>query len=101
MTPEPEIALAILQIAATKPQGIATFDQLRAEIPNKITLDTEDLSDSQTRVGEPMWHQIMRNVQSHHESDENFIALGLLIHIDRTGYQVTDLGRQHLSKYIN
>ena len=43
-----------------------------------------------------MWHQIVRNIKSHDGDDNNYIAMGYLEHIPRTGYRVTAAGRIHL-----
>lgn len=93
VTSERDLAMAVLRIASGAPNGIATFDQCYAEIPNLIILTTEDLTPSATRNGEPMWKQRVRNIQSHHVSDENFISLGYLEHVVGTGYKILPAGR--------
>jgi len=45
-----------------------------------------------------MWHQIVRNIKSHDKSPANFVANGLLIHLPRIGYQITNAGRSFLRK---
>lgn len=96
MTSENEIAFGILRIAALQENGVASYHRLRREIPNVVALDEFDCDESETRPGEPMWHQIMRNVQSHHESDDNYIARGLLEHVSRVGYRITSAGLRYL-----
>ncbi len=76
---ENEVALAVLRIAVTKRGDICTLDDARAEVPNHISLSKDDLKDSDTRIGEPMWHQQIRNLQSHHDVDENFIHDGFVL----------------------
>lgn len=98
MTSENEIALAVLQIASQKNNGIATYDDLRGEIPNYVNLDNDDMRDSETRPGEPMWHQIVRNIQSHHDQDDNYINRGFLEHVPRVGYKITAAGHARLTK---
>lgn len=44
-----------------------------------------------------MWEQQMRNIKSHDKEDDNFIFKGLLIHVPRVGYKITDLGRRFLA----
>ena len=45
-----------------------------------------------------MWHQLIRNIRSHHDVDGNFIERGLLEHVSRRGYRATELGRKLLRK---
>lgn len=91
-----EIAQAVLRIAARQTKGIATFRRLYAEVPNEITLTQADCLPSQTRNGEPMWHQIVRNIKSHDGVEGNAIAEGLLEHIPRVGYRITTAGRNSI-----
>ena len=53
---------------------------------------------SNTRPGERMWEQLLRNIhiQSHHTNPSNFIALGYLVHTKGGGYTITDEGREFL-----
>ncbi|WP_147367464.1 hypothetical protein [Aurantiacibacter xanthus] len=96
MATEQDIALGVMQVASNQPSGIATFKRCYKEVPNIVQLDATNLSPSQTRNGEPMWHQIVRNIKSHDISDTNFIAKGWLVHLPRVGYQITAAGRAHL-----
>ena len=96
-TSEWEISQAVLRIAATRPNGIASFRRLYSEIPDEITLTSADLNPSLTRNGEPMWHQIVRNIKSHDVAEGNAIAEGLLLHVPRVGYQITAAGRAHIA----
>jgi len=95
---ENEVALAVLQIAAAKENGICTLNDARSDVPKYLSLGVDDLQESETRVGEPMWHQQIRNIQSHHDADGNFINDGLLTHVDGGGYMVTDNGRKFLEQ---
>jgi len=97
-TTENEVALAVLKIAASNPTHTCTFDQARDEVPSHVHLSADDLQESTTRVGEPLWHQLIRNIQSHHEADGNFIYDGLLEHVPNIGYRATPTGLAHLSK---
>jgi hypothetical protein len=94
---ETDVATAILRIAAGQRNGVCTFNQARALIPGMLTLSADDLTRSKTRRREPMWHQQIRNIQSHYQSDDNFIALGYLQHVSRTGYSITPSGRNYLN----
>ena len=95
-TTEHEMSAAVMKIAATKPSGHVTLDELRAKIPNLVDLTSGDGEYSSTRPGERMWEQLLRNIQSHHTNPGNFIALGYLIHAKGGGYAITDEGRAFL-----
>lgn len=96
MAQEDKFARGVMQIAATQKNGICSFKRAYAEIPNYVTLSASNVVLSTTRPGEPMWHQIVRNIKSHDSSYKNFIAAGLLVHIPRVGYQITNKGRRYL-----
>lgn len=93
---EEEVALAVLAIAEQRADGIASFDQIRDEAPRHLALDSEDLAQSDTRPNEPMWHQKIRNIQSHYESPGNFIHDGYLVHVSGVGYQILMQEREGL-----
>ncbi|MCB1329371.1 MAG: hypothetical protein KDK28_07945 [Maritimibacter sp.] len=95
-TSEHEIAVAVMRIAANHPKGIATFKKLYSEIPNEVALSATDWAPSTTRNGEPMWYQIVRNIQSHHDIEGNAIAEGWLNHVPRVGYEITKAGRARI-----
>lgn len=93
---ENEVAFAIVQIAKTKPNDTATFDQCREEVPDHLNLSAADLAQSPTRPNEKVWEQQIRNIQSHHEQAGNYICEGYLIHVPKTGYRVTDAGKNRV-----
>lgn len=95
---EERIARGVLKIAAAHPKGLATYNACRANIPNHVKLTAGDLAPSTTRPGEPMWHQIMRNIKSHDGEDNNYIAQGYLEHVPRVGYRITKSGLTHVKK---
>ena len=95
-TSETEIAEVVLRVAAQQPNRVASHRRLRKEVPNLIKLTPADLAPSATRNGEPMWHQIVRNIKSHHEAPGNFIAEGWLMHVPRVGYKITPAGIKRL-----
>ena len=95
---EERISKGVLAIAASNPNGLASFRRCRAEIPNHVKLTAADLAPSTTRPGEPMWHQIVRNIKSHNGEDNNYITLGYLEHVKRTGYRITVKGRAQAAK---
>lgn len=95
---EERISKGVLKIAAANAKGVATFRKCRVEIPNVVNLTTADLAPSGTRSGEPMWHQIVRNIKCHDKESNNYIALGYLEHVPRTGYRITKAGLIHAKK---
>lgn len=96
VTSEHVIADAVLRVAASEKSGVATFKRLYQEIPSLVALSADDLAGSGTRNGEPMWHQIVRNIKSHDKAEGNAIAEGWLIHVPKVGYQITAAGRRHI-----
>lgn len=94
---ESKISMGVLRVAASEPNGVATFHKLRKEIPNIVTLTDEDRAASLTRNGEELWEQIMRNIKSHSETEGNIICEGYAEHIPRVGYRITDSGRRYLA----
>jgi hypothetical protein len=94
---ENEIAHAVLQIAATQPNGIATFPRMKREVPNHVSLSARDRRKSVTRPNEEVWEQRIRNIKSHSKSEGNYICEGYLEHVPRSGYRITDKGRRLLA----
>ena len=95
---EDDVATCVLQIAAGRPDNLCTFNRARNEIPNLVKLHKDDWAPSTTRPGEPMWHQLIRNIRCHHAVDGNFIDRGLLEHVSRRGYRSTAAGVRFLKK---
>jgi glycine cleavage system pyridoxal-binding protein P len=91
-TRENEFAELILQILKEKPSGEASFSELIEEIPNRITLTEGDQKSSDTRTGEQIWEQRVRNITSHKDSQKNYIFRGYLESIP-DGLRITDLGK--------
>ena len=69
--------------------------QCRDYIRKNYTLTHDDVQPSPTRVGEQVWEQQVRNIQSHHKADGNFIADGYLEHVEG-GYKITALGMRKI-----
>jgi hypothetical protein len=90
---EEEVARIVVEIGAERTDGLATYHQIREEVPKRYNLSAEDLKRSPTRHLEPMWEQKMRNIKSHHKAEGNFIYEGYLVHVPRVGYRVTHKGR--------
>lgn len=97
---EDDIAVGVMMIAHSVHGGVATFPRLKRDLPHAVKFSEEDWAISDTRPNEPMWHQILRNIKSHHTAEGNAIREGYLIHIPRVGYQVTDAGRNYAAKRI-
>jgi hypothetical protein len=96
---EEEVAIIAVQIGAERHDGIASYDRLRSEVPQRYRLSAADLQQSETRPNESMWEQKIRNIKSHFESPGNFIYEGYLEHVYRVGYRVTDRGRKLKQRY--
>ena len=90
------MSVAVAKCAAAKPGDYVILDELRDEIPHYVPLTPGDLEYSTTRPGEHLWEQLLRNIQSHHKSPNNFISLGYLEHIPGGGYAITEKGREFL-----
>ena len=93
---EADISLATLRIAASRPNGTATFHRLKKEIPNYVALSADDRQLSMTRPNEELWEQLFRNIKSHSDTPGNILCEGYAQHIPRVGYQITDSGRGYL-----
>lgn len=98
MADERDIAFAVMQIAASQASGVCSFKRAYLEIPAYVRLSGGNTAPSMTRPGEPMWHQIVRNIKSHDKASGNFISDGYLVHVPRVGYQITTLGRTYLTQ---
>jgi len=96
---EERISRGVLILAASHPSRIASYNRCRKEIPNIVKLTPTELAPSATRPGEPMWHQIVRNIKSHDQEDNNYIHLGFLEHVPRVGFRVTDFGMGFYQKH--
>jgi hypothetical protein len=97
MTSESEIAIAVLQVLATRPNGEATFAVLKLEVPKHIQLTAEDQRQSTTRPNEEMWEQRLRNITSHKASPGNVIHEGYAEEIPG-GLRLTPTGRSRVTK---
>lgn len=97
VTNENVIAQAVLIVAAGRKDGVASFRRIRKELPKLVPLSNDDLAPSTTRNGEPMWHQIVRNIKSHFEAEGNYIEQGLLVHVPRVGYRITQAGKKTIN----
>lgn len=94
---ESEVGLATLQVAANRPNGVATFHRLRKEIPHYLSLSSADRKQSVTRPNEELWEQQIRNIRCHQTASGNIIHEGYVEHVPRVGYRITKLGRHYLN----
>ncbi len=94
---EEQMAKLAMIIASGHPNGIVSYDDLRARIPAMVKLDAGDTAPSQVRLGEPMWHQIFRNIKSHSTTPGNAIYDGRLVHVPDVGYKITGNGKAWLA----
>jgi hypothetical protein len=79
---EDEVAKAVEAVLKSRTSGRATIKELVAEIPNHLTLSTEDMKQSDTRPNETIWEQQVRNITSHKKSPGNAVYEGKLVAID-------------------
>jgi len=84
---ETAIAEAIVKIAVAN-GGLCTYKRAYKEIPNYVSLTPANLAPSIKRPGEPMWHQLVRNIKSHYKTPGNYIHDGHLVHVPRVGYRI-------------
>lgn len=96
MANENNIALGVMQIAASNATDTCTFKRAYKEIPNYVRLTANNLSPSLVRKGEVMWQQLVRNIKSHDKSPGNYIYEGFLTHVPKVGYRITPRGKRHL-----
>jgi hypothetical protein len=89
---ETDIAFGVLVIAAFQPNGIASFQRLRREIPIHVRLSNFDLADSIARPSEHNWIQTLRSIRRNKDLAGNFVHDGYLVHVPRVGYQITPSG---------
>ena len=78
---EAEIAGIIEGYLKEKNSGQASIKELVREIPKRVTLSAEDLTQSTTRSNEALWEQQVRNITSHKNSPGNAIFEGKLVAI--------------------
>lgn len=91
-TSETDIAFGVLVIASFQPNGVATFQRLKREIPIHVRLLPADTGKSIMRPNEELWVQKLRNIKVHRDEPGNFIREGYLVHIPHVGYQITSAG---------
>jgi hypothetical protein len=98
MAQESDIALGVMQIAASRPDGLCTYKRAYQQLPSYVQLSSANKAASLTRPGEEMWQQLVRNIKSHDAAYGNYIQQGYLQHVPKVGYRITDAGRKLLAK---
>jgi hypothetical protein len=79
-TSEEHIANAVVKYLKTVPGQIDIIRNIIAALPDFIQLTPEDEQESETRPGEALWEQSVRNIVSHKNSPGNAIHDGWLAH---------------------
>ena len=79
-TPENEIANAVIRYLEDHPNHKDKIRNIIARLPEYLNLTQEDEQESQTRPGEALWEQRVRNIVSHKETPGNAIYEGRLGH---------------------
>ena len=74
---EHEVAEAVAKYLADH-NGEAAIAELVANLPGYLNLSDADRQESETRPGEQLWEQQVRNIISHRNSPGNAIHDGLL-----------------------
>jgi hypothetical protein len=96
-TSETEMRIAALQVARSKPNGVATTTELKEEVSRFVDLTPQDLVQSKTRRNEAMFQQIVGNIISHDKSRTNIFYKGYAVYTG-DGIQITDTGRDFLAR---
>jgi hypothetical protein len=94
---EAEVGIAVLNILASRPNGEATVEVLKTELPKYITLSADDQAASPTRTNEEIWEQQVRNLKSHEPTNGNIFHNGYVVVVKRGTWQITDAGRRHIA----
>lgn len=94
-TTEARFGRAVLEILAGRPDGTASILTLKKLIPQHLNLTDDDRAASQTRAGEPLWHQSVRNLVSHKNTPGNIVHEGYAVHRPRM-LTITDAGRRRI-----
>lgn len=77
-TSEHDIAEAVIKYLQTIPTREAEIRDIIENLPRFIHLTAEDEAGSETRTGESLWEQSVRNIVSHKSSPGNAIYEGRL-----------------------
>jgi hypothetical protein len=89
-TSEEHIAKAVVKYLKTVPGQTDIIRNIIAALPDFIQLTPEDEQESETRPGEALWEQIVRNIVSHKNSPGNAIHDGWLAHKEPATLYIPD-----------
>jgi len=95
---ESQVGTAVLNILAGRPNGEATVEMLKAELPRHVALSADDQMDSVTRTNEELWEQQVRNLKSHETNQGNIFHEGYVIQVARGVWRITPAGRAHITR---
>lgn len=93
---ERRVGIAVLNILAARPEGEATVEILKAELPNHIALSADDQEGSPTRTNEEIWEQQVRNLKSHDKTAGNIFHDGFVEVVARGVWRITPGGRAYI-----
>lgn len=79
---EHEVAEGVMRYLADN-NSEATIAELVANLPNYLALSDADRQSSETRSGEQLWEQQVRNIISHRDTPGNAIHDGLLEYLPK------------------
>jgi hypothetical protein len=94
---EKRVGIAVLNILAARPEGEATVEILKAELPKQITLSVDDHAGSTTRTNEEIWEQQVRNLKSHGKTAGNIFHDGFVEVVARGTWRITPMGRAYIA----
>lgn len=80
---ETDVAQAVVQYLSGLPSRSATIYQIKRALPNHLILSQEDRQPSQTRNGEELWEQQVRNIVSHRDTPGNYVCDKRLVYSPR------------------
>jgi hypothetical protein len=96
-TSETDISLAVMRICAASEDGIASFFEIRKALPRFVKLSPQDPRKSESRKGEAMWEQVVRNIVSHRTVPGNIVAEGYVVPLPGS-LKITEKGLSYLSR---
>jgi hypothetical protein len=94
---ERRVGITVLHILANRPNGEATVEVLKAELPKHIDLSTDDQAGSETRTNEELWEQQVRNLKSHEPTSTNIFHQGFVEVVARGAWRITPAGRAYIA----
>jgi hypothetical protein len=94
---EKRVGIAVLKILANRPNGEATVEALKAELPKHIALSADDQIGSTTRTNEELWEQQVRNLKSHEKTAGNIFNDGFVEMVARGTWRITAAGRAFIT----